>query len=92
MHNILHHKVQTCFKSCNGYICHSKHVAERLTQLIEKEECTVPFIARYRKEQTNGMEAEKLREFLEALKEIRLVNQQYRSSSLCGRRVFKSCS
>lgn len=35
--------------------------------------CTIPFIARYRKEQTGGMDVQKLRETLSVLEELRFV-------------------
>uniref|UniRef100_H2Y862 S1 motif domain-containing protein n=1 Tax=Ciona savignyi TaxID=51511 RepID=H2Y862_CIOSA len=51
-------------------------VVKNLIQLLEVEECTVPFMARYRKERTGGMEANKLRQFLNTLNELRDVQKK----------------
>lgn len=44
--------------------------AKNVVKLLD-EGCTIPFIARYRKEQTGGMEVEKLRETLTMLEDLR---------------------
>lgn len=44
--------------------------------MMEKDECTIPFIARYRKESTKGMDAEKLRQFQNMLEELREVQKK----------------
>nr|CAB3266554.1 S1 RNA-binding domain-containing protein 1-like [Phallusia mammillata] len=54
----------------------SYKTAEKLIKMIEKDECTVPFIARYRKEATNQMEADKLRQFVDALTQLRDVQKK----------------
>ncbi|WAR19308.1 SRBD1-like protein [Mya arenaria] len=43
------------------------------------EGCTIPFIARYRKEQTGGMEANKLRDTLTLLEDLRAVENKVKS-------------
>jgi len=48
-----------------------RETVTNLVKLIEEDECTVPFIARYRKEATNRMEADTLRQFVQMLSELR---------------------
>ena len=48
----------------------NKAIAERIVALID-EENTIPFIARYRKEQTGAMDDQKLREMSERLEYLR---------------------
>ncbi|XP_022255216.1 S1 RNA-binding domain-containing protein 1-like [Limulus polyphemus] len=48
------------------------NVAQRVLDLFDQE-CTIPFIARYRKQITGGMEAEKLREVQQAYEEVKSV-------------------
>ena len=43
-----------------------------ITKLLD-EGCTIPFIARYRKEQTGGMEVQKLRDVCHMIDELKLV-------------------
>ncbi|XP_067680479.1 S1 RNA-binding domain-containing protein 1-like isoform X2 [Haliotis asinina] len=50
----------------------SQDVARNLVQMLE-EGATIPFIARYRKERTGGMEAEKLREVSSLLDDLKNV-------------------
>ncbi|XP_039250930.2 S1 RNA-binding domain-containing protein 1-like [Styela clava] len=51
-------------------------VVIRLINMVEKDQCTIPFIARYRKEQTNGMDPDSLRNFTNLLNELRLVQKK----------------
>ena len=46
-------------------------ICRNLVDMLEKEECTVPFVARYRCEHTGKMEAEKLRKFQSCLQSYR---------------------
>ena len=42
-----------------------------LVRLVERDECTVPFVVRYRKEQTKGMDVDQVKEFVDTLNELR---------------------
>lgn len=53
-----------------------KDVVIRLISMLEKEECTIPFIARYRKEQASGMDPDTLRNFSGLLEELRAVQKK----------------
>ena len=48
----------------------SPAIAKNIVGMID-EGCTIPFIARYRKERTNAMDDQKLREFSERLTYLR---------------------
>lgn len=48
----------------------SAAIAKNIVEMID-EGCTIPFIARYRKERTNAMDDQKLREFSERLTYLR---------------------
>eukprot|EP00057_Strongylocentrotus_purpuratus_P014112 XP_011668586.1 PREDICTED: uncharacterized protein LOC105440304 [Strongylocentrotus purpuratus] len=54
-------------------------IVENVVKLLE-EECTVPFIARYRKEQTGNMEAAVIREIKSSLEELNISHQAKRRS------------
>ena len=54
----------------------STAIAERIVTLID-EGNTIPFIARYRKEQTGAMDDQKLRSLSERLEYLRNLNQRY---------------
>ncbi len=45
-------------------------LTENVVDLVE-EGCSIPFIARYRKERTNNMEADKIREVVAKLEELK---------------------
>ncbi|XP_078593660.1 S1 RNA-binding domain-containing protein 1-like [Branchiostoma floridae x Branchiostoma japonicum] len=51
------------------------YIAANIIELLD-EGCTVPFIARYRKEKTGNMEAEKLREVQTVYEELKGVQQK----------------
>ncbi|XP_030854335.1 S1 RNA-binding domain-containing protein 1 [Strongylocentrotus purpuratus] len=53
-------------------------IVENVVKLLE-EECTVPFIARYRKEQTGNMEAAVIREIKSSLEELKVVQEKTKS-------------
>lgn len=53
-----------------------KDVAINLIAMMEKEECTIPFIARYRREKTGGMDPDNLRYFSTLLEELRAVQKK----------------
>nr|XP_009857620.1 S1 RNA-binding domain-containing protein 1-like [Ciona intestinalis] len=53
-----------------------KNTANNIIQMIEVQECTIPFISRYRKEVTHGMDPNTLRMFLDTLKELRDVQKK----------------
>ena len=40
-------------------------------RLLDKEGCSIPFVARYRKEQTGNMEADKVREVVAAIETLK---------------------
>ena len=46
-------------------------VVMNLVRLVERDECTVPFVVRYRKEQTKGMDVDQVKEFVDTLNELR---------------------
>ena len=46
--------------------------SKNVVRLLD-EGCTIPFIARYRKEQTGGMEVENLRETLQMMQDLRYI-------------------
>ncbi|XP_067943481.1 S1 RNA-binding domain-containing protein 1-like [Watersipora subatra] len=48
-----------------------KRLCSNLVEMIEKEQCTLPFIARYRKNQTHNIPLEKLRKVFESLNELK---------------------
>ncbi|XP_078000990.1 S1 RNA-binding domain-containing protein 1-like [Glandiceps talaboti] len=50
-------------------------VANNITQLVD-DGCTIPFIARYRKENTKGMEPDKLREVVSAYDQLKRVQNK----------------
>ncbi|KAG8186310.1 hypothetical protein JTE90_007331 [Oedothorax gibbosus] len=50
-------------------------VAENVIDLL-KQDCTIPFIVRYRKQVTGGLQAEKLREIQESYEEVKLVHRK----------------
>ncbi|GFY43541.1 s1 RNA-binding domain-containing protein 1 [Trichonephila inaurata madagascariensis] len=58
---------QTC---CISY----EHARNIITLL--KQDCTIPFIVRYRKQMTGGMQAEKLREVQESFEEVKEVQKK----------------
>nr|XP_006819483.1 PREDICTED: S1 RNA-binding domain-containing protein 1-like [Saccoglossus kowalevskii] len=50
-------------------------VASNIVDLIE-DGCTIPFIARYRKERSNNMEADKLRTVVSGYEKLKVVQQK----------------
>ncbi|XP_029639002.1 S1 RNA-binding domain-containing protein 1-like isoform X1 [Octopus sinensis] len=54
------------------------NISRNVVRLLDDEN-TIPFIARYRKEQTNAMEPDKLRSILETLTEMRSVEKKIQS-------------
>ncbi|XP_014769764.1 S1 RNA-binding domain-containing protein 1 isoform X2 [Octopus bimaculoides] len=54
------------------------NISRNVVRLLDDDN-TIPFIARYRKEQTNAMEPDKLRSILETLSEMRSVEKKIQS-------------
>ena len=51
-------------------ICWAEWAVRNTTQLLDDDN-TIPFIARYRKQQTNNMDADKLRQLLLKYEELK---------------------
>ncbi|KAL4238739.1 nucleic acid binding [Mactra antiquata] len=65
-----------------------KWAATNVVKLLD-EGCTIPFIARYRKEQTGGMEVQKLRDTCTALEELRSVENKVKAAKAAIHKVGK---
>ncbi|GIY95381.1 s1 RNA-binding domain-containing protein 1 [Caerostris extrusa] len=57
--------------SCQVQVQHAKNVISLLNQ-----DCTIPFIVRYRRQMTGGMQAEKIRELQESYEEVKQVHKK----------------
>ncbi|KAF6021113.1 SRBD1 [Bugula neritina] len=57
-----------------------RNICENLVNLIEKEQCTLPFIARYRKNETKNIALDKLRQVFESLSQLRDIQKKIDSS------------
>lgn len=53
-----------------------KWSTKNVVRLLE-DGCTIPFIARYRKEKTGGMEVDKLRDVQSQLEDLKYVTKDY---------------
>ncbi|GFT77365.1 s1 RNA-binding domain-containing protein 1 [Nephila pilipes] len=65
------HEEEVVAQTCRISVEHAKNVIALL-----KQDCTIPFIVRYRKQMTGGMQAEKLREVQESFDEVKQVQKK----------------
>lgn len=82
--DVIKEKLNSSFSQCAewtdvDYISEINNVDKRITENVVKlfkEDNTIPFIARYRKNMTGSMESDKLRALLDSFEQVKVIKQR----------------